>query len=161
MMNRKWFPLSNENDTKFCETMWAQQESGWRIVVRYYIFFYDVHIFCVKVISIVQDNFPMKVFSIDTPFKGSQSHSNMRSKVTAVSYLLNGVNDSTVHVTAVSMTLLCVRCQWLRCVELFAKIFKKSLRIRSHIRKGFYLCIKDLGEDVWWNKQRSKISCQG
>jgi hypothetical protein len=64
------------------------------------------HIFCVKVIGIVQDNLPMNVFSIDIPFKGSQSHSNMRYKVTAC------------HIcTVVPMTLLCMsqRCQWHRC----------------------------------------------
>jgi hypothetical protein len=45
------------------------------------------------------------VFSIDIPFKGSQSHSDMRSKVTA------GLkNDTSVHVTGVSM-----QCQWLCC----------------------------------------------
>jgi hypothetical protein len=59
----------------------------------------------------------MHVFSIDIPFKGSQSHSNMRSKVTAVSYLHSGVIETAVHVTAVSMTPLCLsqRGQWLRC----------------------------------------------
>jgi hypothetical protein len=63
---------------------------------------------------------PIYVFSIDIPFKGSHSHSNMRSKVTAVSYLHSGVNDTAVHVndvsgvndsavnvTAVSITPLC------------------------------------------------------
>jgi hypothetical protein len=159
----------------------------------------------------------MTVFSIDVPFKGSQSPSNMRSKVTAVSYLHSGVNDTDVHMPK--------RCQWLccachsgvndsavpcavepdflikkQCVKLFAKISKKKLaaqrcrwhrcachsgvndsavhvtavsmtplcnqlcrlssRIRSHIRKGFNLCIRDPGEVVWWKKkQTSKISC--
>jgi hypothetical protein len=46
----------------------------------------------------------MYVFSIDIPFKGSQSLAKMTSKVTAVSHLHSGVNDSAVHVTAVSMT---------------------------------------------------------
>jgi hypothetical protein len=122
-------------------------------------------------------------FLIDIPFKGSQSLSNMRSKVTAVSYLHSGVIDtavpwtaksdflikkisvsnysrkyskkvgctavdSAVHVTAVSMTLLC------------NNLCRLSSRIRSHIRKGFNLCIRDPGEVVWWKKQRSKISCQ-
>jgi hypothetical protein len=40
---------------------------------------------------------------MDIPFKGSQSHSNMRSKVTALSNLHSGVNDTAVHVTAVSL----------------------------------------------------------
>jgi hypothetical protein len=48
----------------------------------------------------------MYVFSIDIPFKGSQSLSNKRSKVTAVSYLQSSVIDTTVQVTAVSMTPL-------------------------------------------------------
>jgi hypothetical protein len=96
------------------------------------------HIFCVKVIGIVQDNLPMNVFSIDIPFKGSQSHSNMRYKVTACHICTvvsltplcmsqrcqshrcashSGVNDTAVHVTVVPMTLLCMsqRCQWHRC----------------------------------------------
>jgi hypothetical protein len=74
------------------------------------------HFLCVKVIGIV-DNLPMYVFSIDIPFKGSQSLAKMMSKVTAVSYLHSGVTDSAVHVTVVSMTSLCMsqRCQWLRC----------------------------------------------
>jgi hypothetical protein len=75
----------------------------------------------------------MHVFSIDIPFKGSQSHSNMRSKVTAVSMTLlwmshrcqwlccayhSGVNDTAVQVTAVPMTLLfkSQRCHLHRCV---------------------------------------------
>jgi hypothetical protein len=41
--------------------------------------------FCVKGMGKVQDNLPKNVFSIDIPFNGSQSHSNMRPKVTAVS----------------------------------------------------------------------------
>jgi hypothetical protein len=40
----------------------------------------------------------MCVFSIDISFKGSQSHSNMRSKVTAVSYLHRGVIDTAVQI---------------------------------------------------------------
>jgi hypothetical protein len=36
-----------------------------------------------------------------------------------------------------------------------------SPRIRSHIQKGFNLCIRGLGGVVWWKNQRSKISCQG
>jgi hypothetical protein len=47
------------------------------------------------------------VFSIDIPFKGNQSLAKMMSKVTALSYLHSGVNDSVVHVTAESMTPLC------------------------------------------------------
>jgi hypothetical protein len=66
----------------------------------------------------------MYAFSIDILFKGSQSLAKITSKVTAVSYLhresmtpLNflkfaylhsGVNDSAVHVTAESMTPLCM-----------------------------------------------------
>jgi hypothetical protein len=49
-----------------------------------------------KVIDIVQDNLPMYVFWIDIPFKDSQSLSNMKSKVTAVSYLHSGVIDTRV-----------------------------------------------------------------
>jgi hypothetical protein len=48
----------------------------------------------------------MYVFSIDIPFKGSQSLAKMTSNVTAVSYLHSGVNYSAVHVTAESMTPL-------------------------------------------------------
>jgi hypothetical protein len=39
----------------------------------------------------------MYVFSIDIPFKGSQSLAKMMSKVTAVSYLHSGVDVSAVH----------------------------------------------------------------
>jgi hypothetical protein len=60
------------------------------------------HIVCGKVIGIVQDSLPMNVFSVDIPLKGSQSHSNMRSKVTV------NVKESDF-------------------LELFAKIFKKKL----------------------------------
>jgi hypothetical protein len=51
------------------------------------------------------------------PFKGSQSLANMMSKVTAVLYLHSCVNDSAVHITAVSMTPLCMSkwSQWLYC----------------------------------------------
>jgi hypothetical protein len=49
----------------------------------------------------------MHVFSIDIPFKGSQSLSNMRNKVTAVSYFHSDVMDADVNVTAVLMTPLC------------------------------------------------------
>jgi hypothetical protein len=82
----------------------------------------NTHILCVKVIGIVQENLPMNVFSIDIPFKGSQSHSNLRSKVTAVSYLHSGVNDSAVPCAAKSDFLIKKQC-----VELFAKIFEKKV----------------------------------
>jgi hypothetical protein len=60
----------------------------------------------------------MYVFSIDITFKDSRSLAKMTSKVTAVSYLHSGVNDSAVHglvfvekidfvITAESMTPLC------------------------------------------------------
>jgi hypothetical protein len=58
----------------------------------------------VKVIGIVQKTSPMYVISIDIPFKGSQSRSNKRSKVTAVPYLHSGLNGTAVQVTVVSMT---------------------------------------------------------
>jgi hypothetical protein len=67
------------------------------------------HIFCVKVMvlySIVQDNLPMHVFSIDIPFKGSQILSNMTS---------SGVNETAVHVTSV---LLKPRCKYDTAVTL-------------------------------------------
>jgi hypothetical protein len=109
------------------------------------------HILCVKVIGMVQDNLPIYVYSIDIPIKDSQSLSNMRSKVSAVSYLRSGVIDTDVQVTAMSITPLCMskRCHWHRCtchssvndtavpcaaesdflikssVELCAKIFEK------------------------------------
>jgi hypothetical protein len=54
----------------------------------------------------VQDSLPMYVFLIDIPFKGSQSHSNMRSKVTAVSYLHSGVNSTAVPCVAESDFLM-------------------------------------------------------
>jgi hypothetical protein len=50
------------------------------------------------------------VFSIDIPFKGSQSLWNMRSMVKAVSYLHSGVIYTAVHVTAVSLIPLCMLC---------------------------------------------------
>jgi hypothetical protein len=64
----------------------------------------------------------MYVFSIDIPFKGSQSLSNIRSKVTAVSYLHSGVNDTAVPCAAESDFH-----KKKQRVELFAKIFKKKL----------------------------------
>jgi hypothetical protein len=67
-------------------------------------------------------------------FKGSHSHSNMRSKVTAVSCLHSGVNDSAVHVTAVSMAHLC------------NQLCRLTLQIRSHIQKDLNPCIRGLGE---------------
>jgi hypothetical protein len=59
----------------------------------------------------------MYVFSIDIPFKVSQSRVKMMPKVTAVSYLHSSVNDSAVHITAVSMTPQCIpqRSQWIHC----------------------------------------------
>jgi hypothetical protein len=54
----------------------------------------------------------MYVFSIDIPFKGSQSLAKMMSKVTAVSYLHSGVNDSAVHVKHVTENRLCNRHFW-------------------------------------------------
>jgi hypothetical protein len=121
------------------------------------------------------------MFSIDIPIKGSQSHSNVRSKVTVVSYLHSGVNDTAVHITSVSMTPLCMsqRCQWLRCAchsvandsavhvsavtmtLLCNQLCRFTPQIWSHIQKGFNPCIRGLGGVVWWKKQRSKISCQG
>jgi hypothetical protein len=54
----------------------------------------------------------MYVFSIDIPFKRySKSLSHMRSRVTVVSYLHNGVIDTAVHGTALSMILLCMSQQ--------------------------------------------------
>jgi hypothetical protein len=58
----------------------------------------------------VQGNLPMNVFSIDIPFKGSQSHLNMRPKVTAVSHLHSGVNDSAVPCAAESDFLIKKQC---------------------------------------------------
>jgi hypothetical protein len=67
--------------------------------------------------------------------------SNSRSKSTL---------KSPIFVTAMSMTPLC------------NQLCRLSSRIRSHIRKGFNLCIRGTGKVVWWwKKQRSKISCQG
>jgi hypothetical protein len=73
----------------------------------------------------------MYVFSIDIPFNGSQSPSYMRSKVTVVSYLHSCVNDSAVHVTAVSLTLLCIsqQSQLLHCA-----VFRI---IRENFRQSF------------------------
>jgi hypothetical protein len=53
----------------------------------------------------------MYVFSIDIPFKGSQSLEKMMPKVIAVSYLHSGVNNSAVPITAVAMTPLCTSQQ--------------------------------------------------
>jgi hypothetical protein len=69
----------------------------------------------------------MYVFLIDIPFKEPLEYE-------VQSY--SGVNDTAVHVTAVSMTPQCISqwCQWHRCatnlVDLFRKyeaIFKKAL----------------------------------
>jgi hypothetical protein len=61
----------------------------------------------------------MYVFSIDIPFKGSQSLSNMKFKVTSVSYLHSGVIDTIEYVIAVPMTTLCraqpSQSQWHSC----------------------------------------------
>jgi hypothetical protein len=46
----------------------------------------------------------MYVFSVDIPFKGSQSLAKMMPKVTAVSYLHSGVNNSAVPITAVPIS---------------------------------------------------------
>jgi hypothetical protein len=62
--------------------------------------FVNPHIFCVKVIDIVQDNLPMYVFSMNIPFKDSRSRSNIRSPGKAVSYLHRGVIGTAVHVTS-------------------------------------------------------------
>jgi hypothetical protein len=59
----------------------------------------------------------MYVFSIDIPFKGSEGRAKMMSKVTPVSYLHSGVNDSAVHVTAESMTPLKF-FQNLHCIDI-------------------------------------------
>jgi hypothetical protein len=96
------------------------------------------HTFCVKVIGIMQDNLPLK-----------------GARATRVW----GTQSQRCHIcTVVSMTPLCLsqQCQWHR-----NQLCQISLQIRSHIRKGFNLCIRDPGEVVWWKKQRSKISCQG
>jgi hypothetical protein len=76
----------------------------------------------------------MYVFSLDIPFKGSQSHSNTRSKVTAVSYLHKGVID-----TAVQPTL---------------SIYSANTKPYSKTRVLGGSCLMK-------KKQRSKISCQG
>jgi hypothetical protein len=60
-------------------------------------------------------------FSIDISFKGSQSLAKMMSKVTAVSYLHSGVNDSAVHVTV---------CQRPRC-QIFDEFFFKVMDSRD------------------------------
>jgi hypothetical protein len=60
-----------------------------------------------------------------------------------------GFIDTVVTCTAMSLSPLCTQLFWL------------SLQIRSHIRKGFNLCITDPGEVVWWNKTEVEISCQG
>jgi hypothetical protein len=88
----------------------------------------------------------MYVLSIDIPFKDSQSHSKMRCKVTLVSFLRSGVNDSVVHVTVVSiMTPLCNQsCRF-------------TPKIRSHIQKGFNPCIRGLGE-LFDKKNRGRKS---
>jgi hypothetical protein len=105
----------------------------------------------------VQDNMPMYVFSIDIPFKGSQSLSNMRSKVTSVSYLRCHWHccacDSDVNDTAVPCIF---EKSWLHSsgsmTPLCNQLCRLSSWIRSHTRKV---------EVVWWKKQSSKIFCQG
>jgi hypothetical protein len=53
----------------------------------------------------------MYVFSIDIPFKGNQSLSNARSKVTAVSYFHSGVTDTAVRCAAESDFLIKTVCR--------------------------------------------------
>jgi hypothetical protein len=116
------------------------------------------HIFRVKVIGIVPDNLSMYVFSIDIPLKVAraleyevQGHSgvifaqrcqwhqcamcsrDIREKVGCIAV-------SMTCTTAVSLTPLC------------NKLCRLSLRIWSHIRKGFNQCIRGPGEVVWWKK---------
>jgi hypothetical protein len=80
--------------------------------------------------------------TVDIPFKGSQSLSNIRSKVTTVSYLHRGVIHTTVHVTAVLLIPLChVHCAAksdFRVKKVFCIVRED---IRSFIRKGFNLCV--------------------
>jgi hypothetical protein len=67
-------------------------------------------------------------FSIDIPFKGSQSLAKMMSKVKAVSYL------HAVHVKHVTGNRLCNR--------------RFSRRILIHNEKGFNPCLRGLGAVV-------------
>jgi hypothetical protein len=50
----------------------------------------------------------------------------MRSKVTAVAYFHSGDIDTAVHVTAVSLTLLCKsqRCHWHRCAVQWCYLYR-------------------------------------
>jgi hypothetical protein len=72
------------------------------------------------------------VFSINIPLKGSQSLAKIMSKVTAVSYLHSGVNDSAVQVTAVSMTTVNF-FQNLHCIDIPFKGSQSLSKMMSKI----------------------------
>jgi hypothetical protein len=75
----------------------------------------------------------MYVFSLDSPVKGScQILAKMMSKVTAVSYLHSGVDDSTVHVTAVAMTPLKL-FQNLHCIDIPFKGSQNLAKMMSKV----------------------------
>jgi hypothetical protein len=102
----------------------------------------------------------MYVFSIDIPFKGKQSLSNMRSKVTTASMTpLCHVHPSQISLQKAMCRIICEDIR--KKVAVCNQLCWLSSWIWSHIRKGFSLCIRGPGEVVWWKKQRSKISCQG
>jgi hypothetical protein len=62
------------------------------------------------------------------------------------SWLHSGVNDSAVHVTAVSMTPLC------------NQLCKFTPQIRSHFQKGFNPCIRGLGGSSLIKNNRGRKS---
>jgi hypothetical protein len=113
-----WLRICEEN--RLWNRRFSSPQCQWhrcdkkRFLVSHHTF--SVKVICL-VICLVQDNLLMFVFSIDIPFTGSQSLLNMRSKVIAVSYTHSGVIYTALHVTAVSMTPLCMsqRCQWHHC----------------------------------------------
>jgi hypothetical protein len=85
----------------------------------------------------------------------------MTSKVTAESYLHSGVNDSAVHVTAVSMTPLCTsqRSQWLR------QIFSKFTYLHSGVNdSAVHVTAESVSQIVfnlffnWWIHEMWEVS---
>jgi hypothetical protein len=77
--------------------------------------------------------FAYDFFSIYIPFKGSQSHSHMSSKVTAV---------STTPLCRVQPSQISL------CVELFAKIFEKS-RLHSGVNDTAVTCTAESSTPLW------------
>jgi hypothetical protein len=131
-----WIWLRIRKENRLWNSRFASQQCHWQRSLV------NPHIFSVNVKGIVQDNLPMYVFSIDIPFKGNQSLSNMRSNVTRCHIC------TTVSLIPQHESNFLIKKQ---CVELFAKIFEKKLVMYQGSMRSCFMK----------KKQRSTISCQG